>query len=393
MSATSLAGITVLDMTRYLPGGYTTQAFADLGADVIKIEEMSKGDFCRGDDPKIDGVSYYFTALCRNKRSLSLNLKTHEGKGIFKRLAKEADIVIENFRPGVMERLGIDYETIKNINPRIIYCSLTAYGQENPDSLKASHDINLQSLSGYLSLNGKRLTPLHLCDVATGMVAIQGVFLALFQRESTGKGQNVDVSMFDSFMWWMSLLYSRYHFQDSHVTEETLEYPAFCYNIYETKDKQQLAFGMVEANFWERFCLENNRPEFISKHMLRKHEDEEAWKHMEDFVAERTLAEWMDWLEGRDMCITPVKTIHEAVQDIIAKGSDMLAYNEYPRVGKVLQTGIPIRFSGEPASLKDSTPPPPLGADNRAVLEKAGFSRGEIERFIAMNVIGQQELT
>ena len=384
-----LHGIKILDMTRYLPGGYATQAFADAGADVLKVEDTQKGDFCRGDEPKINGVSYYFTALCRNKQSLSLNLKAQEGKEIFAKLAAQADVVVENFRPGVTKRLGIDYENLKAINPRLIYCSLSAYGQKNPDSLKAIHDINLQALSGYLSVNGGRTTPLHLADVATGMVAVQGILMALLQRTADGQGRYVDVSMFDSFRWWLSLIYSRFHFQGGAVTADTLEYPAFCYNIYDTKDGGKLAFGMVEDKFWKEFCQANGIEEFIPKQFLRRHEDEAGWQKMCVFVASRTMKEWMDWLQGKDICITPVRSVREATQDAMDKGDPLLAYLNFPVVGPVLQTGLPVYVSGMQTPLQEATPPPALGQDNKRILSQLGYSPAVIEQLMAEGVLGK----
>lgn len=383
----ALRGLRILDMTRYLPGGYATQAFADLGADVIKVEEISKGDFCRGDEPKINDISYYFTALCRNKRSLSLNLKAPEGKALFLKLAETSDVIVENFRPGVTKRLGLDYASVHTVNPRLVYCSLSAYGQDHPDSLKAIHDINLQALSGYLSLNGGKTSPLHLADLATGMVAVQGVALALLQRGVDGVGRQVDVSMYDAFVWWMSLIYSRFHFQNG-VSSSTLEYPAFCYNVYRTKDGGLLAFGMVEDKFWKEFCTKNGIEEFIPKQFLRQHEDEEGWARFTAFVASRTQAEWLDWLKDKDICITPVKSVQEAVADMIGK-NPLVAYNDYPGVGRVLQTGLPIRISGLEADLSAATPPPPLGADNVSLLESLGYSKDAVAALINSGVVGK----
>ena len=173
------SGLTVLDLSRYLPGGYATQVLADMGAEVIKVEDTGRGDFCRHDEPVMQGESYYFTALARNKKSLSVNLKSREGKEIFHKLAAKSDIILESFRPGVTARLGIDYEQIKAVKPDIIYCSLSGYGQLNPNSLKALHDINMQAQSGYLSLNGGKTSPLHLCDLAV-MDRVAGLKHAVF---------------------------------------------------------------------------------------------------------------------------------------------------------------------------------------------------------------------
>ena len=213
MTKKAFDNIVVLDMTRYLPGGYSTQVFADLGAEVIKVEDTNRGDFCRHEPPLKNGSSYYFTALGRNKKSLSINLKNNEGLQAFYWLVHEADVVIESFRPGVAKKLKIDYETLHEINPRLIYCSLSSYGQEDPRSLKPLHDLNIQAQSGYLSLNGGNKAPLHLCDLATAMVSCQSLLIALYDREKTNKGRYIDISMFDSFVWWNSMIDSRWFFQ------------------------------------------------------------------------------------------------------------------------------------------------------------------------------------
>ncbi len=388
MSAKSFKGIKVLDLTRYLPGGYTTQVFADLGAEVIKVEDMGKGDFCRGDEPKINGVSYYFSALCRNKKSLTINLKSEDGKRIFHKLAEGSDVIVENFRPGVTKRLGIDYAEIKKINPRIIYCSLSAFGQDDPRSLQAIHDVNLQALSGYLSLNGGRLSPLHLADVATGMAASQGIAIALYHREVTGEGQSVDIPMFDSLVWWLSLLTSRYHFQGNSISAATIEYPALCYNIYETKDKGLLAFGMVEDKFWKIFCENTGMEDLIPKQFYRRHEDEEAFNRMESLVAGKTHDEWLDWLEDKDICITPVKSMGDAINDILASNNGIMEYVDYPVVGKILQTNLPYRMNGIDTPLQSATPPPALGQHTGEILEKIGLSKEEIKDLAKRGVVG-----
>lgn len=387
MNVKSLAKIKVLDLTRYLPGGYATQVFADLGAEVTKIEEIGKGAFCRGEEPKISDVSYYFSALCRNKKSLAINLKSDDGKRIFKRLAEEADVIVENFRPGVTKRLGIDYSEIKKIKPKIIYCSLSAFGQNNPASLKATHDLNLQALSGYLSLNGGKSSPIHLADAATAMVAAIGISTALLHREMTGEGQYVDVGMFDSFSWWLSLLYSRFHFQRNEISAETIEYPAFCYNTYETKDNKAMAFGMVETKFWREFCKKTDMEELIPKQFLRRHEAPEDWEKLCALVASKTQAEWLEWLKDKDICITPVKSMGDAVKDMLADNTGIIDYVDFPVVGKILQTALPLKMSGIPVSLQSATPPPVLGQHTAEILGKMGFSKEDIETFVKQGVV------
>ena len=255
--------VTILDLTRYLPGGYSTQVFADFGAKVIKVEDTNTGDFCRREPPLNNGASYYFTALGRNKKSISINLKNSDALQAFYWLVHEADVVIESFRPGVTKKLKIDYDTLREINPQLIYCSLSGYGQNAPRSLKPLHDLNMQAQSGYLSLNGGVKAPLHLCDLATAMVSCQSLLVALYDREKTNKGRYIDISMFDSFVWWNSMLDSRWFFQDQELSESTIAYPDSCpfYNIFETKDNGKLSVSLVEDKFWNSFCDLVEKPE------------------------------------------------------------------------------------------------------------------------------------
>ena len=250
MNKNYFAGLRVLDHTRYLLGGYATQALADLGAEVIKIEDTGTGDFCRMEEPLRNGVSHYFSALNRNKKSVCLNLKSEEGRQAYFRLVETADVVIENFRPGVTRRLGIDYEAEKSVKPNIIHCGMSSFGQDDPRSLKALHDINFQALSGYLSLNGGKISPIHFVDVSTGMVAIQSILAALLQRSYTGEGAFCDVKMFDSFVWWNALIDARYDFYGGQITPDTLDFPALSYNVYPTKDGGSVSIAMLEEKFW-----------------------------------------------------------------------------------------------------------------------------------------------
>ena len=381
-----LHGVRVLDLTRYMLGGFPTQLFADLGAEVIKIEAMPQGDFCRAEEPLRNGVSHYFTALCRNKKSLTLNLKSAQGLDIFRHLLAASDVVIENFRPGVTRKLGIDYEMARAVNPRIVYCSMSGFGQDDPLSLAALHDVNLQAMSGFTDLNEGRLPPLSLCDIATGMGAAQGIALALFQRERTGAGQHVDVPMFDSLVWWMSVVYSRYHFQGGNISPQTLEYPSLSYTIFPTRDGKYLSFGMIEEKFWRYFCTQTGNEDLIPLQKRHPQEEPAAYERLRRLVASKTRDEWQAWLAGKDMCIYPAKTAAEAIEDLVAKGSGLVAYAEFPGVGKVLQTNVPIRFSEMPHDLADATAPPRLGEHSAEVLRKLGYSDDDVRELIRAGV-------
>ena len=381
------SGLTVLDLSRYLPGGYATQVLADMGAEVIKVEDTGRGDFCRHDEPVMQGESYYFTALARNKKSLSVNLKSREGKEIFHKLAAKSDIILESFRPGVTTRLGIDYEQIKAVKPDIIYCSLSGYGQSNPNSLKALHDINMQAQSGYLSLNGGKTSPLHLCDLASGMVAAQAMLAALYQRSVSGRGNYIDISMFDSFVWWNSMLDSRYYFYGGSLEAKDLEYPAVCYNIYDTKDGGKIAVGMVEEKFWKEFCRLTRAPELVPVQMCRRHEAPEAFSRMEGIMASRSLEEWKEWLSDKDLCMAPVLSKGEAIAGILQQEHGLIEYHTFPGTGKVLQTNIPHKMSNLPLSLKDILPPPALGEHSKELLLRLGYTGEQAESLAQEGVI------
>jgi crotonobetainyl-CoA:carnitine CoA-transferase CaiB-like acyl-CoA transferase len=386
-NGSSFSDLVVLDMTRYLPGAYATQLLADLGAEVIKVEDTKKGDFCRYDFPTINGVSYYFTALCRNKKSISLDLKNPAANEAFMKLAATADVVVESFRPGATARLGVDYESIKKINPRVVYCSYSAFGQHDPRSLKALHDLNMQGQTGYLALNGGRTSPIHMCDIASAMVAAQGMLAALFNREHTGEGAYVDVSMFDSFVWWNSMVDSRFHFNGEMLEAQDLEYPAVCYNVYGTKDGAKITFAMVEDKFWRAFCTEAGMEDLIPVQLCRRQEAPEAFEKMERYVASRTLAEWNEWLKDKDICVAPVASKAEAIEDIVRSGTGMMEYCDFPMTGRVLQTNIPHRISNLPVSLDDVTPPPALGQHNLEILLRLGYSRSDVTALAADGAI------
>jgi crotonobetainyl-CoA:carnitine CoA-transferase CaiB-like acyl-CoA transferase len=378
---TPFSDITVLDFSRYLPGGYATQVLADLGATVIKVEDTGLGDFMRHDYPTMGGgISYYITALGRNKKSISLNLKNEEVVDWFLKMAAEADIIVESFRPGVTKKLGIDYESVKKINPGIIYASISGYGAEDPRSKKAQHDLNMQAQSGYLSVNHGSTSPLHLCDLSSAMVTGQSLLAALYARTVTGEGAYIDISMFDCFVWWNSLLDSRWCFNGGECKRDDLEYPSTAYNVYDTKDGGKLALGMVEPKFWEPFCDAIGHPEIKPDGLKRRWEAPESFTKVEETIKSKTTDEWVEWLEDKDFCIAKVNSKSEAVEQITRENPEALAWVEFPRVGRVLQTGLPHHISTIPVEISEFTEVSPLGADTAEYLKKVGADDATIER-------------
>ena len=375
MGSPSFERLRVLDLSRYLPGGYATQVLADFGADVVKVEDVGLGDFCRHERPQRNGMSYYIEALGRNKRSVAIDLKDEEARAAFLKLARSSDVVVESFRPGVARKLGIDYETLHVANPRLIYCAFSGYGQNDPRSQLPLHDLNMQAQSGYLSLNGGVKAPLHLCDLASSMVAAQSILAALYDREITGEGRFIDVSMYDSFVWWNSLLDERWCFQGGALDEETIIYPADCcfYNIYETKDGGKLAFGLIEDKFWTSFCEDAGVPELVAK-------PEGAYERMRELVASRTLAEWEAWLADKDLCIAAVIDKDAAIAQLLEREPEMMSYRDFPRAGRVLQTNLPHNISGMRPSIDEFSEAPAHGEHTASVLVEAGVSADDVAR-------------
>lgn len=378
----------VLDFSRYLPGGYATQPFADWGSKVIKVEDTGQGDFCRHDPPTRHGISYYSTALCRNKQSISLNLKDEEAKEYCIKLASKADIIVESFRPGVTKRLGIDYETIKKQNPKIIYASISAYGQKDPRSQKALHDFALIAETGFLDLADDNAFPLPLSDIATAMVTGQALLAALLERNKTNEGAYIDISMFDCFVWWQSLIDSRWLFNGKVHKRADLEYPSVGYNIYETSDGARLMFAMIEPKFWVPFTEEIGLPELKDDCRKRMWQAPESFSKLADYVKSKSLAEWKDWLSTRtEYSVTPILTKNEAIPRIVEEKSNLLSYVDFEDVGRVLQTNIPHCISSLPTTISEFKEASRLGQDTKSLLLKLGATEEAIEEMAQRGAI------
>lgn len=377
-----LEDLVVLDLSRYLLGGFVTQYFADFGARVIKIEDTKTGDFTRQEPPMMNGESHYHYAMDRNKESVSFNLKDPEILDVFYSMVKDADIVVENYRPGVTKRLGIDYDTLSKINPGIIYCSFSAYGQNDPRSQTPLHDINIVAETGYYDLNKGNVPVIPQCDFAAAMVGLQSILTTLYTREKTGKGTYIDTSMMDSIIWWHSIVNSRWFFFGKELTDQTVEYPCVGYNIYRTKDNRMLAFGFYEFNFWNDFCVDAGVPELQDKLKATEQQDPGTYNAVRDLVASRTFDEWKEWLSTRNHCIAPVLTKTEAIDKSCIEQPNMIGYNRFPRFGEVLQVNSPHNLGFFAPKLEEATEPPLLGESTRSVLEQYGMAPDAIKRHI-----------
>lgn len=388
-----LQGIKVLDLTRLLPGAFCTQLLADYGADVLKIEQPGEGDYNRQFAPINKKESGSFLLLNRNKRSLTLNLKATEGRDIFIRLVREADVLVEGFRPGVMKRLGLDYEALRQHNHRLVYCSISGYGQDGPMAKASGHDLNYMAMTGALQLfgtpqSGPIVPGLSIADVGGGsLMAAFGIVAALNGRGRTGEGQFVDISMADGLVTWLCYHAADYLF--SGVEPRGGERPfiggAPCYNVYRCSDGRYISLGIIEDHFWHRFCDLIERPD------LKAHqwpEGEEACRQ-HAAIAELFGAEsrdtWVARLVGADIPASPVNTMAEAFAEPQLQHRQMLQHLEHPVEGRIPQLGFPIKFSASPGAVR--MPPPLLGQHNDAVLASLGYDQHAVTRLREQGVI------
>lgn len=388
---TALEGVRVLDLTRLLPGPFATMFLADFGAEVIKIEQPGEGDYARDYAPLRNGTGYRFLIVNRNKKSMTLDLKTDEGKAIFRSLVKDADVVIESFRPGVMKRLGLDYEALAKINEKIVFCSLSGYGQTGPYAMDAGHDLNYISTAGITSLTGKRggepiIPGIQVADLTGGLMAVIGILTALQGRNTTGKGQAVDVSLFASALAMLpadaSILFGSGIVPQRGESRLTGGWPH--YSIYQTKDGRYLACGALEKKFWSNLCAVLNRQDLIGAiddqanfPMLRE--------MLTEAFAQRTFDDWLARLDGKDTCVTPVKNLDEVFEDPHVVANELVVDLQDEEFGTYRQLGVPIKLSSTPGQL--SSRAPKLGEHNAEMLRSLGYTDEQIVQLAQRGVI------
>ncbi len=377
-----LAGVRVLDLTRLLPGPLATQHLADYGADVVKIEDTGAGDYARTLGAMGGDTSYLYQVVNRNKRSLRLDLKHSDGKAAFEKLVETADIVIEGFRPGVMDKLGLGYEALARINPRLVFCSISGYGQTGPYALRAGHDINYIGYAGVLDQIGTAggapaISNLQLGDLLGGtMSALFGVLVALVDARASGRGRFVDVSMTDGVMahaiFPLTEVLANGRVRPRGEDLLTGEVP--CYGVYRTADGRYMAVGALEEKFWHLVCDTLGRPDLKPAHLAIGAAGAAARAEVAAIFGARTQAEWVGVFDAVDCCVTPVLTMEESLDNPQLRARGMVM-----EVGGVRQFGPPVRLSGMPA-VQARPAPVVAGADSDTVLAEAGFSPTDIER-------------
>lgn len=389
----ALAGLKVLDLTRLLPGAFCSLMLADLGAEVLKIEQPDGGDYNRSFPPLNRVESGSFLLLNRNKRSLTLNLKAPEGRAILLKLVEDADVLLEGFRPGVMDRLGLGYEALAKVNPRLVYCAISGYGQDGPSRLKPGHDLNYLAEAGALQLFGKAgegpIVPgLSIADVGGGsLMASTGILAALLSRATTGRGQLVDVSMHDGAISWLALHAADYLFGgiEPKGGERPFIGQAPCYNVYACADGKYVALGLIEEHFWQRFCDAVGLPALKDEQWPTGEREAAQKQTLATLFAAKPRDQWVAELEAADIPFGPVFSMEEAFADPHARHRQMLQSMEHPVEGTIAQLGFPVKYSGTPCTLR--SPPPLLGEHNAQVLEGLGYSEAEIDALKADKVI------
>ena len=394
--AKALEGIKVLDLSRALAGPYCTMMLADMGAEVIKLEMPGRGDDSRSwGPPFVEGESAYFMSINRNKKSITLNMKSDKSTEIIHKLIKQSDVLVENFRPGAMERLGLGYEQVKAMNPRIIYCSISGFGQDGPYSMLPGFDQVLQGMGGLMSITGELGGPpikvgVAIADISGGMFASNGILVALYNREKTGKGQMVDVSLLDSQVAWLTYRAGAYFASGEIPQPMGSGHPVIVpYQAFKAKDVF-INIAVGNDQLWERFCkavgLENvmNDPKFATN-AKRVENREEIVKIISDLIVTKDGEEWLKIITDAGVPCGPIYTVDKVFADPQVLHREMVKELDHPKAGKVKVTGIPIKLSDTPGEVE--TAPPVLGQHTQEILTELGYSDKDLEKLKQEKVI------
>ena len=389
----ALEGITVLDFTRLLPGPFCTQLLCNLGAEVIKIEDPKLGDYMRSVPPIVHDVSYPFLMVNRGKRSLSVDLKTPEGQEIVHKLARGSDVVVEQFRPGVMARLRVAYDDLAMMNPRLVYCSFSGYGQTGPYKDLPGHDINFQALAGILGVTTGRedkapaIPGVPIADLASGFNAALAILAALRVRDRTGRGEFIDVSIYDTAVALMVLGLARFLATgEEPVAGETLLTGSFpFYSLYETKDGRWLSVATVEPKFWSRMCELIGAPDLAEKQFKDGAERFQVAQALADKFRGRTLAEWEALLAMENLPITGVKRVSEVVRDPHVKARGLLPVVDVSGLWKLQVIAHPAKHAT--LETRNPTRVPAKGQDTEEILRSLGYTARQIQTLAKKGVV------
>jgi len=386
-------GVKVLDLSRLLPGPFCSMLLADFGAEVIKIEDPNGGDYIRWWPPLLGKNSGFHVVLNRNKQSLTLNLKKQEGKDIFRRLVAEADVVLEGFRPGVMDRLGLGFQDLEAINPRLIYCAITGYGTNGPRAQRAGHDINYLALNGVLSYSGKKGDPtisgVQIADLGGGaLYAAFSIAAALFAREQLGKGQFIDLAMADGALTWHCLRWGK-HLADGLVPrqgDDFLNHGFACYNLYATRDGRSMSLGALEPQFWRLFCQTVDRPDWDQPNYFEPGPHQKMLQQqVADLFRGKDQAAWIRLFADVDCCCEPVLNLDEVMDDEQVRHREMVVDLVHQQWGVYRQLGVAPKLSLTPGTIRSHAPE--LGEHTAEILTGLGMDQNLQDKLRAEGVI------
>jgi alpha-methylacyl-CoA racemase len=397
VSELPLAGLKVLDLSRLLPGGFCSLLLADFGADVIKVEDTGMGDYIRWSPPYYEGAeetsrSALFLSLNRGKRSIRLNLKSEEGRQVLLRLAGDADVLLESFRPGVMDRLGVGYERLRQENPGLVYCAISGYGQDGPNRDRSGHDMNYLGLGGLLGLTGDADGPPvqaagQIADLGGGaLMAAVGILVALRERERSGEGQFVDCSMFDGALSWLAMVAAEMFAsgRPPQRGELALAGRFVCYRPYECADGY-VSLGALEPKFWQAWCAGVGRDDLVGSQFETAGSG--AHEAVSEIFRQRTREQWRMFASEHDFCLEPVLDLDEALDSELVRAREMVVELAQPGAERPVKLlGVPIKLSRTPGD-PSRAPGPALGEHTREVLAAAGFGDGEIASLEASGAI------
>jgi alpha-methylacyl-CoA racemase len=400
MSRPALEGVRVLDLSRLLPGGFCSLLLADFGADVVKVEDTGAGDYIRWAPPYVGGAddsakSALFLALNRNKRSIRIDLRQEAGREVLLALVRDHDIVLESFRPGVLDRLGVGYEAMRAVNPRIVYCAITGYGQDGPLRDRPGHDMNYLALAGLLGLSGERdgapaQAAGQIADLGGGaLMAAFGILAALRERDRSGAGQLVDVSMTDGALSWLAMVAARHLVDGELPARGGLELAGglVCYRPYRCADDGWVTLAALEAKFWAAWCRGVGREDLVEAQFSAPGGDAHA--EVEGIFASRTRAQWEQFASEVECCLEPVLELDEALGSELVHAREMVVGLDQPGVeAPVRLLGAPVKLSRTPADT-NRLPGPALGEHTQTLLRAAGYCDEQIDALVRSGAVAR----
>ena len=391
-----LHGVRVIDMTRVLAGPFCTMSLGDMGAEVIKVEETGKGDDTRGWPPFVHGEATYFLSVNRNKKSLTLDLKAPDGQEILRRLLASADVVVENFRPGTMERLGFGYETLERANPRLIYCSISGFGESGPEAHRPGYDLIVQGESGVMDITGFPDGPPvkvgnSIGDLVAGMAAAQGITLALLSRSQTGKGQKVEIGMLDVMASLLTYQAGLYWNAGGRPARRGNEHPSIVpYEVFKAQDVY-ITLGVANNSLWDRTCKALDRPDLIKDPRFDTEANRVTNRKvlvplLNEILGARPADEWLARLDKAGVPAGRIKSVAEVCESAHLRARGMMVSLAHPKAGSIRVMGVPVRLHDTPGGAQAA--PPLLGQHTDEVLTKLlRMPKARVEKLRAAGVV------